>query len=122
MINTPFDRLSVGLESCRVLASKGATVVMTYRNVEKARSAVEEVEVIAKRCGGRVEHLVLDLADLSSVKACAEAFIQLDLPLHCLLNNAGVMMCPLMLTKDGFEMQFGMSLLPKENDIPQWLF
>ena len=80
---------------------------MTYRNEEKARAAVEEVKQIAKQSGGRVEQLVLDLADLSSVKACAEAFIQMDLPLHCLLNNAGVMMCPFMLTNDGFEMQFG---------------
>jgi NAD(P)-dependent dehydrogenase (short-subunit alcohol dehydrogenase family) len=34
--------------------------------------------------------LALDLADLSSVKACAQAFLSTGEPLHCLINNAGV--------------------------------
>lgn len=97
----------LGLETCKVLASKGATVVMTFRNEEKSAKAVEEVGKIAAENEGSVETVLLDLADQESIKTAVEAFKEKNLPIHCLINNAGVMMCPKSLTKDGFENQFG---------------
>lgn len=97
----------LGLETCKVLASKGATVVMTVRDQEKSAKAIETVKKVAESNEGNVESITMDLADLASVKKAAEDFIGLNLPLHCLINNAGVMMCPKGFTKDGFERQFG---------------
>jgi retinol dehydrogenase-12 len=52
------------------------------------------------------ESLALDLGDFASVRACAERFLALGLPLDVLLNNAGVA-GQRGLTKSGFELQFG---------------
>lgn len=60
---------------------------------------------------GRVEAVTLDLGDLASVRSGAQEFGKLDLPLHVLINNAGVMMCPKSETVDGFETQFGVNHL-----------
>ena len=43
-----------------------------------------------KAAGGQAERLALDLGDLASVRACASAFLAMDLPLHLLVNNAGL--------------------------------
>jgi len=53
----------------------------------------------------------LDLASLASVRSSAEQFNKLNLPLHYLILNAGVMACPYGKTKDGFETQFGTKVL-----------
>jgi NAD(P)-dependent dehydrogenase (short-subunit alcohol dehydrogenase family) len=50
--------------------------------------------------------LVLDLTSFASVRAFAAAFLKLQLPLHYLFNNAGIMMCPYAKGVDGFESQF----------------
>lgn len=49
----------------------------------------------------------LDLASLKSVESFANKFIERDLPLHILINNAGIMAVPYSLTVDGIESQFG---------------
>ncbi|GJP67895.1 hypothetical protein CLOP_g24653 [Closterium sp. NIES-67] len=51
--------------------------------------------------------MALDLASLKSVRAFAADYLRLNRPLHVLVNNAGVMLCPFMLTADGYENQFG---------------
>jgi NAD(P)-dependent dehydrogenase (short-subunit alcohol dehydrogenase family) len=90
----------LGLETAKVLAERGATVVLACRNQVKARTA-------ATLIGGDTELLELDLASLDSVRAAAaevhERFDRLDL----LINNAGVMVPPHQRTADGFELQFG---------------
>lgn len=97
----------LGLETSRILAEQGATVVMAFRSRERSKKAVKSVQKIAEANDGMVKEIVLDLADLSSVKNAAETFKEMNLPLHCLINNAGVMMCPFGTTNDGFERQFG---------------
>ncbi len=54
--------------------------------------------------------LVMELSSLESVKSCAEQFITAGHHLNVLINNAGVMACPLQHTKDGFESQVERSL------------
>jgi NAD(P)-dependent dehydrogenase (short-subunit alcohol dehydrogenase family) len=78
-------------------------VVVTSRTAEKCEAAAEEIA--AATGGAKPRVLVLDLADLDSVRAFAESFAgeRVDL----LVNNAGVMMTPPSKTSDGFELQFG---------------
>ncbi|MEU2268164.1 oxidoreductase [Streptomyces olindensis] len=87
----------IGLTATDALARAGAHVVLAVRDPERGRAAAATVH-------GSTEVRRLDLADLSSVRAFAEAWRE---PLHVLVNNAGVMMLPRQRTKDGFEMQFG---------------
>ena len=53
----------------------------------------------------KIQGLELDLEDFKSIRTCAENFKKLNLPIHCLILNAGVMACPKGKTKDGFETQ-----------------
>ncbi|RIA88682.1 hypothetical protein C1645_825970, partial [Glomus cerebriforme] len=55
------------------------------------------------------EYLNLDLASLKNVKQSAENFLAKDLPLHILVNNAGIMATPWTLTEDGIQDQFGVN-------------
>ena len=99
----------LGLESTKVLAAKGATVIMACRNTTKAESA--KAEVLQAAPAATVEVMALDNASLDSVKSFADAFKDRYDRLDVLLNNAGVMAIPRTLTEDGFEMQLGVNHL-----------
>jgi NAD(P)-dependent dehydrogenase (short-subunit alcohol dehydrogenase family) len=92
----------LGVETVRVLALTGATIYGTARNMQKAKEALGSLLDT-----GRVHLLYMDQTDLSSVRACAEAFRQQSTKLNVLINNAAVMNTPEGRTKDGFETQFG---------------
>ncbi|MFB9683474.1 SDR family NAD(P)-dependent oxidoreductase [Amycolatopsis plumensis] len=92
----------LGFDTAKVLAERGATVVLAVRDVEKGKQA-------AARLGADADVTVqeLDLASLESVRAAA-ADLHTTLPkIDLLINNAGVMYPPRQTTRDGFELQFG---------------
>jgi len=95
----------LGLETSRVLASAGAKVIMLARNEEKLAAAAATVSETVP--GADLETGLLDLADLDSVRAAAEVILEQGVAIDMLINNAGVMVCPLGRTAQGFEMQFG---------------
>ena len=85
----------IGLETAKALAARGAHVVLAVRNRAKGERA-------AALMSGSVEVRLLDVADLSSVRAFAA-----DLgPVDVLINNAGVLGVPFTLSPDGVELQF----------------
>ena len=96
----------LGLETARALTSKGATVVLACRSLHKAEKAREELLANTSSTGA-IDLLHLDLADLASVRAATAAITEGYGRLDLLINNAGVMAPPRMLSKDGFELQFG---------------
>ena len=96
----------LGYETARVLAAKGAHVVLAVRDVEKGQAAAAKITGITPRADLKVQPL--DLGSLQSVRTAADeikaAYPRIDL----LINNAGVMYpSPRQTTKDGFELQFG---------------
>jgi len=95
----------IGFEAARMLAQKGADVVLACRNPEKGEAAVQRI--LADNPKGSVVFAPLDLSDLDSVAAFAAAFHAGHDRLDLLVNNAGVMVPPLGRTKQGFELQFG---------------
>ncbi len=99
----------IGLETARVLAGKGATVVMACRNLEKASPKADEIR--AAYAGANVEVMRLDLSDLDSVRHFAQAFRAKHSRLDLLINNAGIMVPPYGKTAQGFETQFGVNHL-----------
>lgn len=94
----------IGAETVRVLALRGAHVIIGVRNVE-AGEAVKD-NILGQAKGARVDVLPLDLSSMESVKKFANDFHALNLPLNVLINNAGVMFCPFKLSEDGLEMHF----------------
>jgi NAD(P)-dependent dehydrogenase (short-subunit alcohol dehydrogenase family) len=96
----------LGYETALALAAAGADVLVTGRNAEKGRIAIERIQRAVP--AAKVQFESLDLASLASIRAFAAATIANGQPLDLLINNAGVMDLPTRrLTEDGFEMQFG---------------
>jgi NAD(P)-dependent dehydrogenase (short-subunit alcohol dehydrogenase family) len=96
----------LGVETARVLAAHGASVVGTARDLAKAERATKVVREAAAKIGG-IELIELDLASLKSVRACADKLNATGKPFDVVIANAGVMACPQGTTDDGFELQFG---------------
>jgi NAD(P)-dependent dehydrogenase (short-subunit alcohol dehydrogenase family) len=96
----------IGVETARALAQAGAEVVIAVRKPDLAEAAVADIAKTAKGPdGGKVSWSMLDLSSFKSIRAFAERWG--DRPLNILINNAGVMACPLAYTEDGLEMQIG---------------
>ncbi|BDZ48521.1 short-chain dehydrogenase [Frondihabitans sucicola] len=89
----------LGFETARMLAARGATVVLAVRDVEKGRRA-------AARMTGDVAVQALDLTSLESVRSAAADLRASHPRIDLLINNAGVMYTPKQTTVDGFELQF----------------
>ncbi len=97
----------LGVETARALAAHGAAVVGAARDLKKAESATAQVKEAAKRNGGSLELVELDLANLKSVRACADLLLAKGEGFDVIIANAGVMATPFGHTADGFETQFG---------------
>jgi protochlorophyllide reductase len=100
----------LGLETARALAARGATVVLACRSPQRAREARHEL-LASPGNSGPIDVLALDLADLDSVATAAATMADRFGRLDLLINNAGVMGLPRALTRDGFELQFGINHL-----------
>jgi NAD(P)-dependent dehydrogenase (short-subunit alcohol dehydrogenase family) len=95
----------LGVETVRVLAARGARVVSVVRDEAKGRSAAE---AIAKNTpSAQIELAVLDLFDLDSVRRGADDIAKRFPRIDRLINNAGVMACPLGRTAQGLDTQLG---------------
>ncbi len=95
----------LGYEVTRILAKKGAHVVMACRNLEKAEEALNQIT--SEDNAASLEIIRLDLSDLASIKVFVSEFSKKHQSLDILCNNAGVMMTPYQKTADGFELQLG---------------
>ena len=95
----------IGLETAAALARHGARVVVACRDEGKGRAAA--ARIAAGGVSGTLDVMVLDLADLASVRSFSAAFHDGFDRLDLLINNAGVMWPPASQTVDGFELQFG---------------
>ena len=98
----------LGYEAARALSARGARVVIACRSRQKAEDAIARIE--EQNGPVDVSFVPLDLGDLSSVRHCAEQ-LQSEEKIDVLINNAGIMVPPYELTKDGFESQFGVNHL-----------
>lgn len=98
----------LGFEAAKVLAAKGARVLLACRSQEKAEAAMAQIG--RETSGADLAFLPLDQADIASIRAAAE-LADKESHLDVLLNNAGVMFPPLTRTAQGFELQFGVNHL-----------
>jgi retinol dehydrogenase 12 len=94
----------IGKVTATALAQQGARVFIACRPSARSDAALADIRTAAP--DRQVELLPLDLGDLASVRQCAQAFLARGLPLHLLINNAGVAGAKGM-TASGFELGFG---------------
>mgnify|MGYP003636794865 FL=1 len=92
----------IGLETTRALAAAGATVIVPVRDPAKAEENLLSIE-------GDISSARMDLADLDSVRTFASSVYDSIDALDLLINNAGIMACPLARVGPGWESQFGVN-------------
>ena len=97
----------IGVETARSLVAHAAQVVGAARDLNKAKAATEQVSKAAAANGGSFSLIELDLANLKSVRACADQLLAKGDAFDVVIANAGVMATPFGHTADGFETQFG---------------
>jgi len=95
----------LGQETARAMAACGAHIIMAGRDSAKLDEAVAAIR--AQHPDASIDTIVCDLGNLASIRACGDEARKRFTAIDLLINNAGVMACPLMHTADGFEMQFG---------------
>ena len=99
----------IGFATAQQLAEKGAEVILACRSREKGEAALARLQAAVP--GAVVTLMLLDLANLASVRECAAQVNARYQRLDVLINNAGLMMPPLARTADGFELQFGTNVV-----------
>lgn len=92
----------LGHHTALELARRGARVILAGRT----GSRLEETEAAIRQevDGAALQQLLVDLADLASVRRAARSLLDTGADLHVLVNNAGVMATPYRRTRDGFEL------------------
>lgn len=93
----------IGLETTKVLAAAGATVIVPARDIEKAKKNLAGVP--------NIEIFAMDLARPETIDEFAKRFLESNRPLHLLINNAGIMWVPLQRDSRGFESQLATNYL-----------
>lgn len=99
----------IGYETALTLLRKGYNVTLACRDAGRAGAAQKMLKELVP--GSSVEVELLDLADLESVRDCSARLLDKGIVYDVVLNNAGVMACPKMETKQGHEFQLGVNHL-----------
>lgn len=99
----------LGAETARALAAAGATIIMAVRSVEKGKAVAEKIQ---QTCGiKKIEVDYLDLRVWDSVYKFAGNILARDIPVHVLINNAGLQLAKKEFIDGNIEAQFGINHL-----------
>lgn len=98
----------IGFETARILAARGARVILACRDAGRAEAAMNRIFVDVPKA--ELSFQPLDLADLDQVRDAAKALLA-GPRINVLVNNAGIMIPPKTLTRQGYESQFGVNHL-----------
>ncbi|CAL5444556.1 unnamed protein product [Camellia sinensis] len=99
----------IGTETARVLAKRGARVVIPARDLKKAAEVKESIQEETPEA--EIILLEIDLSSFASVKRFCSEFLSLGLPLNILINNAGKFSQELEFSEDKIEMTFATNYL-----------
>ncbi|KAK8597348.1 hypothetical protein V6N13_001961 [Hibiscus sabdariffa] len=99
----------IGFATAEGLASRGATVYMVCRNKERGETALSKIQ---SSTGNPNVHLeICDISSISEIKSFASRFSSMDIPVHVLVNNAGLLENKRVTTSEGFELNFAVNVL-----------
>ncbi|KAG8377278.1 hypothetical protein BUALT_Bualt08G0012700 [Buddleja alternifolia] len=99
----------IGYATAEGLASRGATVFMVCRNKERGEAAASEIQSATGNKNVFLE--VCDISSIGDIKSFASRFSSKDVPVHVLVNNAGVLENNRLITSEGYEMSFAVNVL-----------
>ena len=99
----------IGKETAVGLAKLGATIVFTTREIDRGRTARDEI--IRESKNDKVDFIHCDLASLDSIRSCCEEFKNKYERLDVLINNAGVWDFRRRESRDGIENTFAINYL-----------
>ncbi|XP_024986907.1 short-chain dehydrogenase TIC 32, chloroplastic-like [Cynara cardunculus var. scolymus] len=99
----------IGAETARVLAKRGARIVMPARNLKSAEET--KARIVSEFPDSEIIIMTLDLSSLRSVRSFVSDFQALNLPLNLLINNAGRFSHDHCISEDGMEMTFATNYL-----------
>ncbi|XP_068306792.1 short-chain dehydrogenase TIC 32 B, chloroplastic-like [Pyrus communis] len=99
----------IGAETARVLAKRGAKLVLPARSLKAAEDA--KARILSEFPGSEIIVMALDLSSLASVRSFASEFESLRLPFNLLVNNAGKFAHEHAISEDGIEMTFATNYL-----------
>uniref|UniRef100_A0A7S2ZQD8 Protochlorophyllide reductase n=1 Tax=Rhodosorus marinus TaxID=101924 RepID=A0A7S2ZQD8_9RHOD len=99
----------MGFQMVKALALKHAHVIIASRSEEKGLAAVAEIRKLMP--DAKVDFMKVDLSSFKSIKEFVSAYQEKKLPLHLLINNAGVADTPHSKTVDGYEVTIGVNHL-----------
>lgn len=98
----------IGLQTSLQLAGGGDHVILAARSEEQGKALVERIT----QSGASAEFRRLDLGDQAMIRRFAAEELSFGKPLDVLINNAGSLPPKeRTLTKDGFELDFGVGFL-----------
>ncbi|CAF1269900.1 unnamed protein product [Rotaria sordida] len=96
----------IGKVTARELVRKGWHVIIASRNKEKAQYAINTIRQEINMPDAPIDFIQLDLSSLTSIRKFVDDFHQRQLPLHLLINNAGIFSSEFRLSEIGEEIQF----------------
>ncbi|MEJ2177402.1 MAG: SDR family NAD(P)-dependent oxidoreductase [Gammaproteobacteria bacterium] len=99
----------MGLETAKMLISKGHQVLIHGRNSAKLADTEKSLSTLPR--GGRVESYAADLSNMAEVEALAKAVADRHAKLDVLINNAGVYSAPELITQDGIDIRFAVNTI-----------
>ncbi|CAH9082146.1 unnamed protein product, partial [Cuscuta europaea] len=99
----------IGFAITEGLASRGATVYMVCRNKERGEAALSKIQSTTGNKNVFLE--VCDISSVSDIKAFASRFCSTNLPIHVLVNNAGLLENNRVTTPEGYELNFAVNVL-----------
>ncbi|CAL5185374.1 unnamed protein product [Lathyrus oleraceus] len=99
----------IGYATAEGLAQRGATVYLVCRNKERGEAALSQIQT---KTGNQNVHLeICDLSSVTDIRSLASRFSKKNVPLHVLVNNAGVLEQNRVTTSEGFELSFAINVL-----------
>lgn len=98
----------IGKTTALELAKRGGRIVMACRDMQRCAAAREDL-IKQQAPGERLECQKINLASFASIRQFAKEIKAKHDRIDILINNAGVMMTPYLLTEDGLEMQIGVN-------------
>ncbi|KFZ03052.1 hypothetical protein V502_11281 [Pseudogymnoascus sp. VKM F-4520 (FW-2644)] len=87
----------VGYELAKILYVAGGTVYIAARSTPRCEGAIEKIKLetrASEKKNGELKSMVVDLADMTTLKPAAEKFMREESRLDVLVHNAAVMTPP----------------------------